>query len=137
MANKNESNGILGLVAGVATGVAAVAAGCFAAMKVAKEIKNDSQETTIISPNEKNYVTITCGSSQLAHGLTLVKINAENDIDKCDLSFLVGKSANKISFVWKDENDLEFCIGDSNVKKICAVSFGEEKIEIKMHLKKD
>ncbi len=135
MSNKN-SNGIIGMVLGITAGAAAVAAGCAAALKVANEIKNDSQETTMISPDEKNFVTITCGSSPFANGLTLVKIKAENENDSCELKFLVGKSANKISFSWKDNDHIDFCIGDGKKRSVCAVSFGEE-IHIKYFLKKD
>lgn len=136
MSNKNENNGSLGLIVGITAGIAAVAAGSFAAYKIANEIKKDSHETTIISPDERNYVTITCGSSDFARGLTLVKIKAENEKDECNLSFLVGKSANKISFAWENDDHLEFCIGDGKVKKICSVSFAGEEIEIKLYRKK-
>ena len=96
MAN-NSKNGILGLVLGIGAGVAAATAGFFAASKVAKEINEDSQSMTIVSPNEKNLVTITCGSSPFAKGLTLIKVKAENGEEECNLNFLTGKSCN-ISF---------------------------------------
>ncbi len=135
MANTNK--GITGMVLGITAGAIAAAASCFAAIKVFQEIKNDNQETTMVSPNEKNYVTVRCGSSHLANGLTLIKVKAENENDNCELSFLAGKSANKISFNWKDDDHFSFYLGDGKAKKCCDISFEGEEIEIKYYIKKD
>ena len=136
MSQKNGTNGIVGMILGITAGVAAATAGGFAAFKVLKEIKNDSQETTMVSPNEKNYVTVTCGSSDFARGLTLVKVKAENENNHCEISFLAGKNA-KFSFNWKDDNHFELGIaGESLFEKTCDVSFEDEEITMKMHAKK-
>ena len=130
----SQKNGLVGLIVGIAAGVAAATAGGFAALKVVNEIKDDSHETTIVSPNEENLVKLTCGSSSFAKGLTLVKVKAENNTDHCDFSFLVGKNS-KISFNWIDDNNCEVYISDNKVKRICNVSFSEE-ITMKIYSEK-
>ncbi len=121
----SQKNGLVGLIVGIAAGVAAATAGGFAALKVVNEIKDDSHETTIVSPNEVNLIKLTCGSSSFAKGLTLIKVKAENGEDHCDFSFLVGKNS-KISFNWIDDDNCEVYISDSKIKRICSVSFGED-----------
>ena len=135
MAN-NSKNGILGLVLGIGAGVAAATAGFFAASKVAKEINEDSQSMTIVSPNEKNLVTITCGSSPFAKGLTLIKVKAENGEEECNLNFLTGKSCN-ISFEWKNDDNLEILVNSGKTVKVCDVKFEEEEISIVLSAKKN
>ncbi|MBE6584164.1 MAG: hypothetical protein E7649_04160 [Ruminococcaceae bacterium] len=134
MAN-NQKSGALGLILGIGAGIAAATAGFFAATKVAKEINEDSQSTTIVSPNEKNYVTITCGSSPFAKGLTLIKIKAENEADECNLNFLVGKNCN-ISFDWNNDDELEVRVESGRTAKICAISFTDEEITMTLYAKK-
>ena len=126
MAN-NSKSGAWGLILGIGAGIAAATAGFFAASKVAKEINEDSQSMTVVSPNEKNYVTNTCGSSPFAKGLTLVKIKAENDADECNLNFLTGKNCN-ISFDWHNDDDLEIRVESGKTTKLCKVSFEDEEI---------
>ena len=135
MAN-NSKNGVLGLILGIGAGVAAAAAGFLAANKVAKEINEDSQSMTIVSPNEKNFVTITCGSSPFAKGLTLIKIEAENEEDECTLNFLTGRSCN-ISFEWKTDDNLEILVNSGKTTKVCDVNFEGKEIAIVLYVKKD
>ncbi len=135
MAN-NSKSGALGLILGIGAGVAAATAGFFAATKVMKEINEDSQSMTLVSPNEKNYATITCGSSPFAKGLTLVKIKAENDADECNLNFLTGNNCN-ISFDWKSDDSLEVTVESGKSTKICEASFAEDNITMKLYAKKD
>lgn len=135
MAN-NSKNGVLGLVLGIGAGVAAAAAGFLATNKVAKEINEDSQSTTIVSPNEKNLVTITCGSSPSAKGLTLIKIKAENGEDDCNLNFLTGKSCN-ISFEWKTDDNLEILVSSGKSTKVCDVNFEGDEINMVLYIKKN
>lgn len=129
--SNNKKSGALGLILGIGAGVAAVTAACFAAKKVAKEISEDFQSTTIVSPNEKNSVTITCGSSPFAKGLTLVKVKAENGEKDCNLSFLTGKYCN-ISFDWKTDDNIEILVTSGKTVKVCDVNF--EGNDIKMVL---
>ncbi len=136
MAN-NTNRGITGMILGITAGAVAAAASCVAAFKVIKEIKNDNQETTMVSPNEKNFVTVTCGSSHFAKGLTLINVKAENENDECELSFLAGKSADKISFSWIDDDHFTLNLGDGKAKKCCDISFDGEEIVIKYYVKKD
>lgn len=133
----NNKNGVTGLVLGITAGAFAAAASCFAAIKVVQEIKNDNQETTMVSPNEKNFVTVRCGSSHLAKGLTLIKVKAENDKDTCELSFFAGNSASKISFNWQDDDNFSLYLGGDKGKKCCDISFEGDEIEINYHIKKD
>ena len=135
MANNNGKHGALGLVLGIGAGIAAVAAGYLVASKVVKEINEDSQSTTIVSPNEKNLVTITCGSSPFAKGLTLVKIKAENGVDDCNLNFLVGKNCN-ISFDWKNDDHLEIRVANGKNTRVCDVSFEGKKINMTLYAQK-
>ena len=107
---------------------------CGCSKKKANEIKDDSHETTIVSPNEENLIKLTCGSSSFAKGLTLIKVKAENSVDHCDFSFLVGKNS-KISFNWIDDNNCEVYISDNKIKRICNVSFAEE-IVMKIYAEK-
>ncbi len=137
MKNQNQKSGIAGLVIGISAGITAVAASCLAACQVIKEIKNDSNDTSIVSPNGENCVTITCGSSAFARGLTLVKVKAENEKDDCSFSFLVSKKDCKISFDWLDDNNIDILIGEGSVKKVCSVSFGEEEITMQIFFKKE
>ena len=133
----NNTKGIAGMVIGITTGVIAAASACFATVKIVQEIKKDSQETTMVSPNEKNFVTVKCGSSRLANGLTLINVKAENENDTCEISFLAGKSANRISFNWKDDDHFSLYIGDGKTKKCCDISFEGEEINMVYYFKKD
>ena len=134
MAKTNKN--IAGIVLGITAGAVAAAASCFAVFKTFKEIKNDNQETTMVSPNEKNFVTVRCGSSHFANGLTLIHVKAENENDNCELSFLAGKSANSISFNWEDDDHFSLYIGDGKTKKCCDISFEGEEINMVYYLKK-
>ncbi len=136
MAN-NKNKGIAGMILGITAGAIAASASCIAAVKVIKEIKNDNQETTMVSPNEKNFVTVTCGSSRFAKGLTLINVKAENENDTCELSFLAGKSSNNISFNWDDDDHFSFYLGEGKVRKCCDISFEGQEIVMKYYLKKD
>lgn len=132
-----STNGKLGLILGVAAGAVASVAGCLATVKAVKEIKNDLHEVTLVSPNGKNIVTVNRGSSNFAVGLTYVKLTAENENGKtCDISFLAGKNSNKVIFNWKDDEHLEFQLGDAKHKQYCDVAFNEEDIVMKYYLKK-
>ena len=133
-----SKNGNLGLILGVTAGAIASAAGCFATVKAVKEIKNDLHEVTLVSPNGKNIVSVNSGSSNFAVGLTYVKLKAENENGKtCEFSFLAGKNSNKVIFNWKDDEHLEFQLGDAKHKQYCDVSFNEDDIEMKYYLKKN
>ncbi|MGM9644538.1 MAG: hypothetical protein ACI3X1_05565 [Eubacteriales bacterium] len=133
----NNKKGIAGMVIGITTGALAAASACLATIKIVQEIKKDNQETTMVSPNDKNFVTVRCGSSHFANGLTLIHVKAENENDNCELSFLAGKSANSISFNWEDDDHFSLYIGDGKTKKCCDVSFEGEEINMEYYLKKD
>lgn len=132
-----NNKGITGMVLGITAGAVAAAASCVAALKIFQEIKNDNQETTMVSPNEKNFVTVTCGSSSFANGLTRINVKAENENDNCELSFLAGKDADQISFSWADDDHFSFHLGEGKAMKYCDVAFNGDHIEIKHYIKKD
>ena len=134
--SNNQKSGALGLILGIGAGVAAATAAFFAASKVAKEINEDSQSTTIVSPDEKNLVTITCGSSPFAKGLTLIKVKAEKEGDDCNLNFLTGKSCN-ISFEWKTNDHIELLVSSGKNVKVCNVNFEGDDIVMVLSLKKN
>ena len=131
-----NKNGKVGLITGLATGAVAAVAGCLATVKVVKEIKDDLQEVTLVSPNGKNIVTVNRGSSKFAFGLTYIKLKAENEEGKtCEIAFVAGKNSNKIIFDWKDDEHLYFQLGDVKCKQYCDVTF-EEEIKMVYSLKK-
>jgi hypothetical protein len=132
-----NNKGITGMVLGITAGAVAAAASCVAALKIFQEIKVDNQETTMVSPNEKNFVTVTCGSSRFANGLTRINVKAENENDNCELSFLAGNDANQISFSWADDDHFSFHLGEGKATKYCDVSFEGEHIAIQHYIKKD
>lgn len=133
---KNSKGSTLGIILGIGAGAVAAAVGVYAASKIAKEINEDSQSITIVSPDEKNLVTITCGSSPFARGLTLVKVKAEKNGDDCNLSFLVGKSCT-IAFDWKTDNYIEILVSGGKRTKVCTVNFEGENINITLKNKKE
>ena len=131
-----NKNGKVGLITGLAAGAVASVAGCLATIKVIKEIKDDLQEVTLVSPNGKNIVTVNRGSSKFAIGLTYIKLKAENEEGKtCEISFIAGKNSNKIIFDWKDDEHFYFQLGDVKCKQYCDVTFAEE-IKMVYSLKK-
>ena len=132
-----SSNGKFGTALGIVAGALISAVGCLATIKAVKEIKNDLQEVTLVSPNGNNTVTVSRGSSDFAVGLTYIKLKAENENGKtCEFSFLAGKNSNKVLFDWKDEDHLDFQLGDEKCKQYCDVSFAEDDITMKYYLKK-
>lgn len=127
----------IGLILGAIAGAAASVAGCLATVKIVKEIKNDLQEVTLVSPSGKNIVTVNRGTSSSTVGITYIKLKAEDeDGRECELSFLAGKRSDKVSFSWRDDDHLDFQLGDEKHKQYCAVSFAGEDITMKYHLKK-
>ena len=131
-----SGKGIVGLVTGIAAGAAAVVAGYFTAAKVVGEIKDDFQETTFVSPNEKNIVTVKCGASKFAKGLTYIKVKAENENENCEMGFLAGKGAYQIDIDWVDENTFELSFNEGKHEKTCVVSFTDEQIDMKYYTAK-
>ena len=133
-----SSNGKFGTVVGVVAGALISAVGCLATIKAVKEIKNDLQEVTLVSPNGNNTVVVSRGSSDFAVGLTYIKLKAENESGKtCEFSFLAGKNSNKVLFDWKDDNHLDFQLGDEKCKQYCDVCFTDDNIAMKYYLKKN
>jgi hypothetical protein len=127
----------LGLILGTCIGAAVSIAGCLATLKAVKEIKNDLHEVTFVSPSGNNIVVVSRGSSDFTAGLTYIKLKAENEAGKdCEMSFLASRKSNKISANWKDDNHLDFLIGDEGRSQYCAVSFEEEDISMVYSIKK-
>lgn len=132
-----SKNGKVGLIIGAVAGGVASALGCLATVKAVKEIKNDLHDVTLVSPNGKNEVTVKRGSSNFAIGLTYIKLIATNENGKtCEISFLAGKNSNKVIFNWKDDDHLDFQLGDARCKQYCDVEFNEDDISMSYYLKK-
>lgn len=133
-----KKQGVFGLVAGITLGVAAAVAGGIAAAKIVKEIKSDLEQTDFVSPNGDNIVTLNCGASDFANGLTLVKIEAytENSNASCNFSLLAGKNAGAFSCEWKDNEHFELLVGSKKRKQCCDVDFSGEKIVIGYYMNK-
>ena len=128
-----KKQGVIGLVVGIAAGVAAAVAGGLATAKVVKEIKNDIKDSELISPDGNNKITLSCGASDFAKGLTYIKINAKSEAleDECKLSVLAGKKgAQSINCEWTDNEHFELTIGNGKLRQCCDVSFEDEQIVI-------
>lgn len=132
--SKNEKTGLI--IGSIAAAVASVA-GCLATVKAVKEIKEDLHEVALVSPSGKNMVSVNRGTSQFAIGLTYIKLKAENEEGKtCEMAFLAGKRSDKVIFNWKDDDHLDFQLGDERCKQYCDVIFGEDDISMTYYLKK-
>ena len=130
--NKNEKTGLI--IGSIAAAVASVA-GCLATIKAVKEIKEDLHEVALVSPSGNNMVSVNRGTSAI--GLTYIKLVAENESGKtCDMTFLAGKKSDKVIFNWKDDDHLDFQLGDERCKQYCDVIFGEDDISMTYYLKK-
>lgn len=134
-----NKKGIIGLVAGAVAGVAAVTAGIFATKKVVKEIKADLKDVELVSPEGNNKITLSCGASDFAKGLAMIKVFAttEDKEDDCKFSFLAGKRAESIKYDWADNDHFELTVGEGKIKQCCDVDFEGEEIIIYYYWMKD
>lgn len=129
---------VIGLVVGITLGTAATVAGVLAVRKIVKEIKNDLQEESFISPEGNNVVTVTYGSSNFARGLTFVKVTgiSEEGKDDCKLIAFTRKNYEMFSGEWADNDHFNLVIGKGKVKQHFDVTFEGDKINAVYYLHK-
>lgn len=121
---------LVSTIFGFAAGAAAAIAGKMAVDKVIKEIKGDLDDESFVSPSGDNVVTLSCGSSESAKGLTYIKVRAssESKTDTCELIAFAKGKAKAIVGEWEDEEHFKLTIGKGKVKQRCDVSFEGEQI---------
>ena len=129
---------VIGLIIGITLGTAATIAGIIAVRKIVKEIKNDLEEESFISPNGDNLVTLTYGSSDFARGLTFIKVRgmSEGGKDDCKLIAFAKRNSKLFSAEWADNAHFNLVIGNGKVKQHCDVSFEGRKINALYYLHK-
>ena len=125
-----KRNFILGMITGVAAGAAAA----LAVDKVTKEIKSDLQDHVFPSPEGKNVVTLTCGTSATAKGLTYIRIFATaDDKETCKLVAFAKKNEEYINGEWLDNDNFKLLIGKGKLKQRCDVSFDGDEISANLY----
>jgi hypothetical protein len=124
--------GVLGVAAGVAVGIAVKKV----VNKIAGEMQSTASEHTFTSPEGNNTVTLECGSSESAKGLTRVRITAtsEGKKDDCTLVAFAKKSSTFLEGEWIDNDHFKLFIGSSNRKQCCDVAFVDGKITATYYL---
>lgn len=129
---------VIGLIIGITLGTAATIAGIIAVRKIVKEIKNDLEEESFISPNGDNLVTLTYGSSAFAKGLTFIKVRgmSERGKDDCKLIAFARNNSELFSTEWVDNEHFNLVIGNGKIKQHCDVSFEGSKINALYYLHK-
>lgn len=129
-----KRSSIIGFIAGLAVGVA----GSVATAKVVSEIKEDFKDTDLVSPDGDNTVTLTCGTSSTARGLSLIKVRAhkEEREDDCKLTMVAGKNSKDIHSEWSDNNHFSLVVGEGKLRQLCNVDFSGEEIKMVYSLTK-
>ena len=129
---------ILGSLAGFAVGAASAVAAKIAVDKVVTEIKQDLGDHVFTSPEGNNFVTLSCGTSNSAKGLTYIKVRATSDgkDDDCKLVIFSKKKANYISGEWIDNEQFKLLIGTGKRKQCCDVTFDGKQIAAVYYIQK-
>ena len=129
---------IIGICVGAVIGTAAVVAGTLAVRRVIKEIKEDLSECSFSSPDGNNVVTLTCGTSKLARGLTFIKVegSVESGNDNCKLVLFAKDSFELFSGEWLDNDHFRLLVGGGKRKQCCDVRFDGQKISANYYLHK-
>ncbi len=127
---------LFGAIVGLTVGAAV--AGTFAVKKVAKEMKEDVEEQTFLSPDGDHAVTLTCGTSVTAKGLTRVQIEASADAkeDTCKLLTFAMKRDGMFEGEWTDNDHFQLLIGCGKRRQCCEITFVEGHIAIRYYLNK-
>ena len=123
---------------GLAIGAAVAAFGALAVGKITKEMKEETFEQLFVSPNGDNRVTLACGTSKSANGLTCVKILAESDSSsgKCKLMELAMKNDGMFDASWVDNAHFKLITGKGKRKQCCDVTFEDNNINAVYYLLK-
>ena len=134
-----KKKALIGAIFAFAAGAGAAIAGKSAVDKVIKEIKGELDNEAFVSPLGNNVVTISCGSSESAQGLTYIKVSASSTLkdDTCELIAFAKKKTKAIVGKWDDEDHFRLTIGSGKVKQRCDVSFEGEKITSNYYFVKD
>ena len=121
---------VLGALLGFTIGTAVAIAGKMAVDKVIDEIKHDLHEQSFVSPEGDHIVTISCGSSAFANGLTHLRLKAlfPSGEDDCKLSILTRKAPQELDTQWQDNDHFQLLVGNGKHKQCCDVSFEEKQI---------
>ena len=124
--------GVLGVAAGAAVGIAVKKT----VTKIAGEMAQDTIEHTFTSPEGNNTVTLECGTSKSAKGLTRVRVTAtsEEKKDDCTLVVFSKKNSSFLNGEWIDNDNFKLLIGSSTRKQCCDVTFAERKITATYYL---
>lgn len=133
-----KNNFGIGAIIGFAAGAAAAVAGTLTTLKVADEIKDGMGEQRFESPEGDNFVTLSCGSSKTAKGLTLIRVKAmtESGEDECKLLLFAKKMPEAFSVDWTDNEHCRLLVGNGKRKQCCDVSFEEKEISAVYYLSK-
>ena len=126
---------LFGAIVGLAVGSAV--AGAFAVKKVAKEMKSETEEYSFESPSKDRLVTLSCGTSQTAKGLTRIQITASvaSREDACKLLAFAKKSDGMVEGEWIDNDHFKLWIG-AKKRQCCDVSFVDDHIAAHYYLSK-
>lgn len=121
---------VLGALLGLAAGAAVTAAGALAAYRVSGEIKSEMGEQRFPSPNGDNAVTVSCGASKTARGLTYLRVLASSETceDTCALSLLTRKMPEELDAQWIDNEHFRLLVGPGARKQCCEITFEEKHI---------
>jgi len=125
-----KKNALIGLAAGIAAGAAAAVAGTLVAGRIAKEIRDDLAGQCFTSPGGDRFVTLSCGTSDTAKGLTYIRIrafSADTD-DACQLVAFAKKNAQYLKSEWSDNDHFRLLIGSGKRRQCCDVDFGNRQI---------
>lgn len=121
---------VIGTLLGLAAGAAVTAAGAIAVSRVTKEIKSGMGEQCFPSPNGDNTVTVSCGASTTAKGLTYLRVLATSEVceDTCALSLLTRKMPEELDVEWIDNEHFRLLVGPGARKQCCEITFEEGRI---------
>lgn len=120
---------VIGAIVGLAAGAAA-AATAFLATRVAGEIKNEMGEQIFTSPDGNNCVTVSCGTSDTARGLTYIRVvgSTASGEDECRLALFTRKLPWILDTEWTDNDHFKLLVGNGKRRQCCDVSFDGDRI---------
>ena len=133
-----KKKALIGAIFAFAAGAGAAIAGKNAIDKVIKEIKGELDNEAFVSPLGNNVVTISCGSSESAQGLTYIKVSASSTLkdDTCELIAFAKKKEEFLSGEWIDNDHFQLLIGTGKRKQCCDISFEGDQIVANYYLMK-
>ena len=129
---------ILGAAIGFALGTAAAITGKMAVDKVVGEIREQMRDQVFTSPDGDHKVTVKCGTSKSAKGLSYMRVIATSETvdDECKLSMIARKRPLIIVARWDDNDHCKLSVGNGKRNQCCDVSFEENHITARYYLSK-